>query len=175
MPRAGRTERGDHRRLRPWPFRTGARDSQSCSRTSCRARAATPAGHAGMIAAVRPLSHSPDSGAVEFATRAGCRRSDRAIRIDPRRAINRWLIGDFDRACVTGVTCVDRPAGPHPWTTENRCSKNIPSAAQRERDRATRNPTSSITNVGWLRRRTDARQLQCSSLHPPPRSTRQVP
>jgi dTMP kinase len=35
-----------------------------------------------------------------------------------------------------------------------------------------RNPTSSIRKVGWLRRRTDARQLQCSSAHPPPRRTR---
>jgi hypothetical protein len=40
------------------------------------------------------------------------------------------------------------------------------------RERAMRNPTSSIRKVGWLRRRTEARQLQCSSDHPPPRSTR---
>ncbi len=38
--------------------------------------------------------------------------------------------------------------------------------------RAMRNPTSSMRNVGWLRRRTEARQLQCSSDQPPPRSTR---
>lgn len=39
-------------------------------------------------------------------------------------------------------------------------------------DRATRNPTSSIRRLGWLRRRTEARQLQCSSNQPPPRNTR---
>lgn len=39
-------------------------------------------------------------------------------------------------------------------------------------ERATRNPTSSTWKVGWLRRRADARQLQCSSNQPPPRSTR---
>jgi hypothetical protein len=46
---------------------------------------------------------------------------------------------------------------------------------QRKVDRAIRNPRSSIWKVGWLRRRTEARQLQCSSDHPPPRSTRYVP
>nr|WP_256788158.1 AAA family ATPase [Frankia sp. AvcI1] len=40
------------------------------------------------------------------------------------------------------------------------------------RERATRRPTSSRRNVGWLRRRTEARQLHGSSNHPPPRSTR---
>ena len=45
-------------------------------------------------------------------------------------------------------------------------------AHQRTMERATRNPTSSIRKVGWLRRRTEARQLQRSSHHPPPRSTR---
>jgi|GEM_PF-4638568 len=39
-------------------------------------------------------------------------------------------------------------------------------------ERAMRKPTSSIRKVGWLRRRTEARQLQCSSNQPPPRSTR---
>lgn len=39
-------------------------------------------------------------------------------------------------------------------------------------ERAMRNPTSSTWNVGWLRRRAEARQLQCSSNQPPPRSTR---
>ena len=38
--------------------------------------------------------------------------------------------------------------------------------------RATRKLTSSILYVGWLRRRTEARQLQCSSNQPPPRRTR---
>lgn len=39
-------------------------------------------------------------------------------------------------------------------------------------ERARRNPRSSIWRVGWLRRRTEARQLQDSSNQPPPRSTR---
>jgi len=39
-------------------------------------------------------------------------------------------------------------------------------------ERAMRNPTSSIRKVGWLRRRTEARQLHLSSHQPPPRSTR---
>lgn len=43
---------------------------------------------------------------------------------------------------------------------------------QRTTERATRNPTSSTWKVGWLRRRAEARQLQCSSNQPPPRSTR---
>jgi hypothetical protein len=38
--------------------------------------------------------------------------------------------------------------------------------------RATRKPRSSRRKVGKLRRRTDARQLQRSSNHPPPRKTR---
>jgi hypothetical protein len=42
-------------------------------------------------------------------------------------------------------------------------------------ERAMRNPTSSIWKLGWLRCRTEARQLQGSSNHPPPRSTRKVP
>jgi hypothetical protein len=45
-------------------------------------------------------------------------------------------------------------------------------ASQRTTERATRNPTSSTWKVGWLRRRTEDRQLQCSSNQPPPRSTR---
>jgi hypothetical protein len=45
-------------------------------------------------------------------------------------------------------------------------------ADQRKVERAMRNPTSSIRKVGWLRRRTEARQPQRSSNHPPPRSTR---
>lgn len=44
----------------------------------------------------------------------------------------------------------------------------------RTMERAMRNPTSSIRKVGWLRRRTEALQLQLSSNHPPPRSTRYV-
>ncbi len=50
---------------------------------------------------------------------------------------------------------------PSPWRTP-----------QLGPERATRNPVSSIRNVGWLRRRTEARQLQRSSNQPPPRSTR---
>ena len=45
-------------------------------------------------------------------------------------------------------------------------------AHQSNAERAMRNPISSILRVGWLRRRTEARQLQCSSYQPPPRSTR---
>lgn len=45
-------------------------------------------------------------------------------------------------------------------------------SVQRTGERATRNPTSSTRKVGWLRRRAEARQLQCSSNQPPPRSTR---
>jgi dTMP kinase len=47
-----------------------------------------------------------------------------------------------------------------------------PRATHLLRERATRRPTSSRRNVGWLRRRTEARQLHGSSNHPPPRSTR---
>lgn len=43
---------------------------------------------------------------------------------------------------------------------------------QRRMERATRKPTSSTWKLGWLRRRAEARQLQCSSNQPPPRSTR---
>jgi hypothetical protein len=45
-------------------------------------------------------------------------------------------------------------------------------ADQRTMERAMRNPTSSTWKLGWLRRRAEARQLQCSSNQPPPRSTR---
>ena len=46
-----------------------------------------------------------------------------------------------------------------------------PTVTQRRAERATRKPTSSTRKSGWLRRRTDARQLQRSSNHPPPRNT----
>jgi hypothetical protein len=45
-------------------------------------------------------------------------------------------------------------------------------ASRHTMERAMRNPTSSTWKVGWLRRRAEARQLQCSSNQPPPRSTR---
>ena len=79
-------------------------------------------------------------------------------------------------AAVSGtVGSITWPAavpGSHIAASATRGAALLSKRHQECMDRARRKPTSSIWKVGWLRRRTEARQLQCSSAHPPPRSTR---
>jgi transposase-like protein len=59
-----------------------------------------------------------------------------------------------------------------PTTNQEQPDPKPTAAWPQATERASLKPTSSTRKVGWLRRRTDARQLQCSSNQPPPRRTR---
>ncbi len=116
--------------------------------------------------------YGPRAGPAAGSSGAGCRRR---------------MAGRGRRPCASGPAgaAARAPQGAGP-----RCRRAVPGAArlpgglvrrrrafphgvdQRPTERAMRKPTSSTWNVGWLRRRAEARQLQCSSNQPPPRSTR---
>ncbi len=107
-----------------------------------------------------------------------------------RRAAPRWrrpATAQEPRAPLCRSSPPERPGGARPFPRRrpvpgvplrggrHHAGVDQPDPRRGQPERVTRKPTSSLRKDGWLRRRTEARQLQCSSNQPPPRRTRYGP